>query len=93
MSKVTVAMAVVAMEAALKDLKALPQDLPVNGNFDQGGYTDCGFPLQSIGFSISHWSQEDIDKEYAGYTPDPEDELDEPIPTPEVNITAVFISD
>jgi len=44
--------AIIAFEHAVTALKEMNPEIPVFGNFDEGGYTDIGFPLKEIGFSI-----------------------------------------
>lgn len=77
MSQVTVADAIKAMEKALSELREIDPNLPVQGNFDQGGYMDCSWPLASINFEVEVWAED-------GEAPD------EDHPGTEVCVTAVF---
>lgn len=80
--KITVKTAIKNMEKALAKLKALPKSLEVQGNFDQGGYTDEPISLSNFNIQVTHLSEADIDEDY---------EADEEgRPDPNVCITAVF---
>jgi len=84
MAKVTVKDAIAALGSALAKLKELPEDLEVLGNFDEGGYTDCSFPLKKLRLDVEHYAKAEIDADYDEDDPDRPDE--------HVSLTAVFYS-
>ena len=60
---VTVSDAIQAMQTAISKLEKLDPDTPVYGNFDQGGYMDCGFPVSQFAFSVSAPNPEELEEE------------------------------
>ena len=61
MMRVQVKDAIVAFQVALAKLKALDTEQPVSGGFDQGGYSDCAYPLKHLSFSINTPSEGELE--------------------------------
>lgn len=60
---VTVKDGIKALERAIADLKKLDPNQELQGNFDQGGYTDAPMELKEMFFQVDSWDDEDEDED------------------------------